>query len=228
MATRRESVIQEDLVALYLRLNGYFVSSFIAHSPDHGRNRAEMDAIAVRFPFSCEPERMVGTDAPLGTSTDKVELLLCEVKSRGQKIRFNQSITKEPEALESALRWSGVVASQSIPEIARSLSASMQAGIPDGPTTVIVNNQLQIRAIVFCPENQGRRPNQPWYIDGSAILQYAWRCFCPTERRAQCATTYDLTAWGRYEPLVSYFKARGKDGPGVIEDIYKNVAARAA
>lgn len=43
-----KSDIQETLVLLYLRLNGYFGTGFIVHAPQ--RNKTEMDVLAIRLP----------------------------------------------------------------------------------------------------------------------------------------------------------------------------------
>ena len=51
------SDLQELLAALYLRLNGYFPSGFIAHASVG--NLTEIDILAVRFPDHRELEREV-------------------------------------------------------------------------------------------------------------------------------------------------------------------------
>ena len=53
-----KSEIQVALLNLYLRLNGYFVTGFIVHSPELGRNITQLDAFALRNPFNSEPERV--------------------------------------------------------------------------------------------------------------------------------------------------------------------------
>ena len=90
-----KSEVQEDLLSLYLRLNGFFVSSLIVHSHQHGHNRTEIDALAVRFPHNSEPERKVGPDEYLETSAEHIDLLICEVKSGGSPLRFNPALLKE-------------------------------------------------------------------------------------------------------------------------------------
>jgi hypothetical protein len=57
MTDPERSDIQERLLHLYLRLNGYFVSGFIPHSHEHGKILTQVDALAVRHPFNCEPKR---------------------------------------------------------------------------------------------------------------------------------------------------------------------------
>jgi hypothetical protein len=96
--------VQEAVVTLYLRLNGY---CFIVHSPIHGRNRTEVDIIAVRFPHNAEPVRGVGTDRELGTSNDAVDFVIGEVKSRGQQLRFNEGLRSSRDAVDSILQWCG-------------------------------------------------------------------------------------------------------------------------
>ena len=77
-------------MSLYLRLNGFFVTGFIVHSPLHGQNRVELDALALRLPYNCEPERQIGPDPVLELSEKYTDLAICEVKSKGQQLQFNQ------------------------------------------------------------------------------------------------------------------------------------------
>lgn len=228
MATRVDSTLQEELVALYLRLNGYFVSGFIAHSPTHGRNRTELDALAVRFPFSCEPERQMQPDPVLQVSDSRIDLVLGEVKSRGQQLRFNKALTVGDEALESVLRWAGLFPPKDVPGVATTLRERMSAANADeGPATVDVGPNVRVRAVVFSPELYARRPNQPWCIDGHSIMKFIWECVCPRVPRDTCSTTYDLQVWGRHERIVNYFKSRGGRGPGEMTDMYNFLAENA-
>jgi hypothetical protein len=78
-----KSDIQETLVSLYLRLNGYFVSGFIVHA-SRGVG-TEMDVLAVRFPKHQEPEREGQPCRYLAAPTDQIDFLLGEVKG-GQRV----------------------------------------------------------------------------------------------------------------------------------------------
>ena len=49
MTSKEESNIQENLVKLYLRLNGYFTTGFIIHS-NKNKIKSEIDNISIRFP----------------------------------------------------------------------------------------------------------------------------------------------------------------------------------
>ena len=73
-----KSDIQETLVSLYLRLNGYFVSGFIVHAPH--QVGTELDVLAVRFPRYIEPEREVHGCEHLAIPSEKIDFIVGEVK----------------------------------------------------------------------------------------------------------------------------------------------------
>src|SRR5690242_15756272 len=97
---KRHSMLQEQLVDLYLRLSGFFTTGHIVHSSRHGNNLTEVDILALRMPFNADVEREVGTHDLLDLEGNKTDLLICEVKSRGQKVRFNDALTGKIEALQ--------------------------------------------------------------------------------------------------------------------------------
>lgn len=47
---KARSKIQEDIAILYLCLNGFFVTGFIAHSAVQHHALTEIDALAIRLP----------------------------------------------------------------------------------------------------------------------------------------------------------------------------------
>ena len=89
----KEPDVQEALLHLYLRLNGYFVSGLILHSEVKGQNATELDAIAVRHKFQCEARREVEPSKFL--SPKKADVLICEV--RVGPPMFNKAL-RDPEA----------------------------------------------------------------------------------------------------------------------------------
>ena len=89
--TKDKAKIQEDLMMLYLRLNGFFVTGFIAHSPIQGEALTEIDALALRMPHNAEPERGVGLHEVLDLSNEYTDLVICEAKSRGRQLCFNRA-----------------------------------------------------------------------------------------------------------------------------------------
>ena len=81
--------VQEALVALYLRLNGYFTTGFIVQSPTSGRVTAELDVLAVRLPNNAEPDRVIRGSPELKRWDDGIDFIIAEVKSRGEPFQFN-------------------------------------------------------------------------------------------------------------------------------------------
>lgn len=212
---------QEDLVALYLRLNGYFPTKFIVHSPVHMNIYTEIDVLAVRHPHNAEPEREIQPSPYLEPSNEQIDLLICEVKGRGQ-LQFNPALRNSLGAIESVLRWGGIIPQRRVPLIAQQLQALMQpANIarPDIPT-VNISKKARVRAIMCSPEQRTRRNNQPWFLHGTEIFTYIWQCLRPEAPRDECAIEYDYTAWGHYEEYVRYFKERAEQGPGTMDDLY--------
>jgi hypothetical protein len=216
--------VQESLVTLYLRLNGYFTSGFIVHSPIHGRNRTEVDVLAVRFPFNAEPARGVGSDDELGTSNNSVEFIIGEVKSRGQQLRFNAGLRCSRDAVDSVLQWCGHFSDDERPGLTDSVmkilepqAAGDRAPSANGPRAT------RVRAVLFSPERAQRRNNQPWFVPGSTIFAYIWRCLRPPVPRDACATTYDFGAWGReLEPIVEYFKDQNRPIAGGLPELLEH------
>jgi hypothetical protein len=64
----RKSDVHEILTMLYLRLNGYFTTGLILHSPERGQARTDIDCLAVHHPYHRQSERGVGTSDFLCTS----------------------------------------------------------------------------------------------------------------------------------------------------------------
>lgn len=219
---RSQSKLQEDLVSLYLRLNGFFVSGFIVHSPVHGKNQTELDALALRLPFSSEPEREIGPDLLLDLSTKYTDLALCEVKSKGQALQFNQALTSQPSVAATVLRWSGLFEDSEVIDLSNAVrtALSQNGQIKCVAPTVSGPRGVRIRGLLFSPERDSRRANQPWFVTGPEIMCYVWRCLCPQAPRQSCATTYDFQLWGNHESIVRYFKSRGSESPGKMSDLY--------
>jgi len=208
---KKRSRLQENLLNLYLRLNGYFLTGFIAHSPEWGKNRAEIDALAVRHPHNTEPERLIKPSTYLEVSSKYVDLLICEVKSRGQQLQFNEALRETPDALISILRWAGLFYEPEIFALANQLLPLLQPSAESRQVVpcVIGPRNTRVRAVLCSPERWHKRNNQPWFISGSEIFNFAYLCFSPEEARNSCSTQYDFESWGEvYEPIVKYIKSK--------------------
>ncbi len=222
---KTKSDITEDLATLYLRLNGYFTTGFILHSPQKGKIRAEIDSIAVRFPHSSERERGVGPDPFLRPSSSQIDVVLCEVKRGKSHLQFNEALRKESERFECVLRWIGLFTDAQIEQLAPQLLAALTPAPIASPLVpeVQVDEHVRIRGFLFSPERNNASPRRtdPFFIGGDTIFNYAWRCLCPDAPRSTCATNYDYTRWGHLERIVRYFKVERKGlNPGTINDLY--------
>jgi hypothetical protein len=213
--------VQEAVVTLYLRLNGYLTSGFIVHSPIHGRNRTEVDIIAVRFPHNAEPVRGVGTDGELGTSNDAVDFVIGEVKSRGQQLRFNEGLRSSRDAVDGILQWCGYFTPAERPAFTDAVLKILEPqGAGAKSPTAVGPRASRVRAILFSPERHRRRDNQPWFVPGAPMFDFIWRCLRPAQPRPECATTYDFGAWGReLQPIVEYFKDSRRQTPGDLREL---------
>ncbi len=219
-----QAQVEEALVTLYLRLNGYFTSGFIVHS--ELQIRTQVDVMAVRFPFSREPERGVGPAHELDPSDEFTDILIGEVKGRGPQLQFNEALRK-PEAVARMLRWIGLFEDEEIPElVGRVLGALDPSPGAETPPTVLGPRNTRIRALLFCPECSKRRKNQAFFLPGPPLFDYIWRCFRPPEPRESCSVRYDFGAWGLgLEAIVRYFKDESRVEPGTFEELRELMTA---
>ena len=232
--TLSTSDIQEALVSLYLRLNGYFTSGLIIHSPQTDGKcaalRTQVDVLAVRFPYNREPEREIGPSAALEVSTTHTDFIIGEVKSGGQKAQFNRRL-REQQHLVRVLRWMGAFHECEVEELAKKLVTQMQPkpinSPDDGFITVCGPRSTRIRAILFHLGREYPRDNQPRFIGSGELMDFTWSCLRPDEKRKECRTQYDFTAWGLvHEPIVRYFKDERRGEPGSASDLVKHVECR--
>ena len=195
---KEKSLLQENLVKLYLRLNGYFTTGFIVHSDSHGKNKTEIDVLAVRLPYNFEPEREIGPSAFLPFKEGKTNLLICEVKSRGQKLKFNDTIRSHPKTIRSILRWAGLFKEKEIVSLSNSLAEAMNPQNQNKKNITRIDGPMNtaIIPLLSSPERIHKKDNQPFFLHGNEIFSYIWNCMCSVKARECCATHYDFTAWG--------------------------------
>lgn len=103
LTDKERSQLQERLVKLYLRLNGYFSDGFIVHHDINSRISLE-DILGVRFPNHSESEREAGLCSRLQLNdSNNIDILIGEVKSNGVSLRFNNTISTNIEVLRKIL-----------------------------------------------------------------------------------------------------------------------------
>lgn len=206
--------LAEDVVALYLRLNGYFLTGFVAHSPEPRQTRTEVDFLAVRFPFHSETEREVGNDPTLQVSSNRIDLLWCEVKSASRKrsIRFNDAQSDSTErtkaARRSILKRAGMFRDDCvIEELVEKIGPMLSQGCVGSLPCEIVNGTYQVRAVLFAPSISHQPPsNERFFVGGDAIFGFITSCLCPAAPREQCAADYGHRRWGYLDWLVRCIK----------------------
>ncbi|PYR18826.1 MAG: hypothetical protein DMF94_18490 [Acidobacteria bacterium] len=140
--------LPEAVTALYLRLNGFFTSGLVLHSETKGLAKSDIDCLAVWHPFHDQSEREVDTDPFLELGARR-ELLLCEIKSSNAALSFNEPLRTDPTALDSVLRWSGLVPPAQINETVERLLPHLQDGTTiDEVKAGIEVGDVRIRALL--------------------------------------------------------------------------------
>lgn len=232
----KKNVFQEQLAALYLRLNGYFVSGFIVHAPEEDINkegnpltvRSELDMLAVRFPYNAEPERVVGPAEYLKVTQDCIDILICEVKGgRKQPLQFNESLRLNDAAILTVLRWIGILPEDEVKKLVPTVRDMLSVDCKDSPDSfrqpVVPSPNYRIRAIFFAPDRKPpMQPNQARYIHGKEMIGYIWECLRPDKKRKTCRTDYEPLPWGYYETIVRCFKKAEKQF-GSMQELYEAV-----
>jgi len=223
------SELQEALVALYLRLNGYFSTGLIIHSADDNNVDGELDIIGVRFGNHKQEDRMISCSTYLGIPDDSaIDVIIGEVKGRNNPLQFNESIRLHADRRYKMLTWLGFLDDKDIDEVSKQLEVSIQ-------TKQITNSKnyeridyngnagrISIRPILFAPDRNQPRPNQIKFVHGQELLNFIWECFRPQNRRDTCEANYwSINNWGRrFEDLVRYFKKPDKEEVGNMNDLY--------
>jgi hypothetical protein len=216
--------VHEALATLYLRLNGYFTTGLVLHSEVRGQNRGEVDCLAVRFPAHSQRERGVASAPFLAIRPDEVDLVICEVKSSVDGLRFNDSLLKDPpEALRSLLRWSGVFHPSKVNDIADRLCPLLSFASPDAARGV-VEAGCRVRPLLCCPSCDASKCGDRWCLLGGELFRYVGECLNPMEPRPECATRYNFELWGKIlSPLVTYFKDLSRGTLGTLEGLYQHL-----
>ncbi len=222
MSSINKSDDLERLVGLYLRLNGYFSDGFIVHSEQKGNVKTEVDLLGVRFPYHFEREREILTSDMLSPPTDKIDVVICEVKSGTNQPHFNAALTKDIYRLPVILRRVGILSEDKVPNISHELYQKFLE-FEDGQSQSVVievEPNIQIRGLLFSPELTESNEEQVAMIDGSEIMDFIYCCLCPATPRPKCSTKYDLGLWGvQYGDIVTYFKKRKGHGAGTATEL---------
>lgn len=226
--------VQETLVAMYLRLNGFFTSGHIIHStPENAgiRERGDIDVFAVRLPFSREPETGVPPSQYLSIRNGTFEIVIGEVKCGREPVQFNQSL-QDPSNLLRVLRRAGFTADEVILlDIANLLSNSMipqEVNHPENQIEALlapdgdIRYPTRIRPILF---HLGRRhPNrtQAWFVGYEEIMGDIWNRLRPELQPDTCQRVYDYYLWGPiFDSIATFIKDGSRNDPGTPADLVR-------
>ena len=224
-----KSDIQETLVHLYLRLNGYFSIGYIVHAV-HGV-ATELDVLAVRFPRYEEPEREILCSTHLTIPTDRIDFVVGEVKGGANNVNFNAKFRQNPDAVRSTLQRFGAFscgeidrAVKSVPELLHPNQLRRARSFPEIQLSLWGDesaHRATLRFIPFATEQARVMGDTRPYIFQDDIIGFVWDCFRPERRRVLCDVRYNFELWGpQFEQIVQYFKDAFRTTPGTIEDLY--------
>lgn len=232
MTNKEKSNIQENLVKLYLRLNGYFTTGFIIHSSENKIN-SEIDNISIRFPNHSQNDTEHNSSEYLGVSKN-IDIIISEVKSKGVKLQFNKSLYEKNcnQNWSKLLSWIGVFNSSQIDkissEIIELIKPTQNSNLKEFRSIENIKTDfglVNLRAILFSPEKTSQNSSDK-IINWTEINNFIWLCLCPNEERINCGTKYDLTAWGsEFEYIVKIYKSRQKEQNELksIDELYSEI-----
>lgn len=179
--------LAEELVLLYLRLNGYLtLGGYLLHRPlDEGEGlRTEIDALAVRFPTQREPLHggpwsQQANDPVLVLPADArvVDFVVAEVKTGRRQPRFNDPLLKEDadaqRNLEDLLSMLGCFGDQEDLHSAGTEIIRQLRSPPTGrPATYdLKDERTRIRFILFW-EPQGQQTSNRHFIGISHVIEF--------------------------------------------------------
>lgn len=223
-----KSDVQEILVHLYLRLNGYFVSGFIAHAARGVRT--EIDVIAVRFPMHKEPEREIDCSEYLSIPVDKVDFLVGEVKG-GSSIKFNTRFRNNQEAIRNILQRFGAFDSDEISRATANVSGLLDPSVlrrnqafpsMELKCSTSIGSQLaSLRFILFAAGKTREVDSAKYCIMQDDMVNFIWKCFRPDGKRDECDDRYNFELWGpQFNELVRCFKNKELCKPPTLNEIY--------
>lgn len=214
MTDKQRSELQENIVKLYLRLNGYISTSLIIHSEEK-RISAEIDTISIRFPYHSQDETEHNSSDFLEVPSN-IDVIIGEVKSHKQQLQFNKALRQDNLiSLTKILKWIGLFKEDQIKAIATDL-LGLVTPIENSKKKEFTNllidtdfGKISLRTILFSPETNSKKTNSDKFVGWEEIDDFLWKCLCPENIREYCGIRYDFTAWGSdYSEIVKVYKNR--------------------
>jgi len=232
MTSKEKSNVQENLVKLYLRLNGYFTTGCIIHSSENKIN-SEIDNISIRFPKHNQNDTEHNSSEYLSVSKN-IDIIISEVKSKGVKLQFNKSLYEKNcnQNWSKLLSWIGIFNISQIDkisaEIIELIKPTQNSNLKDFRSIENIKTDfglVNLRTVLFSPEKISQNSSDK-IINWTEINNFIWLCLCPKEERINCGTKYDLTAWGsEFDYIVKVYKSRQKEQNELknIDELYSEI-----
>jgi hypothetical protein len=214
MTDKQKANIQENIVKLYLRLNGYLSTSLIIHSNEK-KISGEIDIIAIRFPYHIQDDTEHNSSEYLEIPAT-IDIVIGEVKSHGITLKFNKSLRNDNlVSLTKTLKWIGIFKQDQIEEIAQNfldLIKPVENSQNTNFRTLLIHTEfgpVSLRPILFGPESISTRLMSDKFVGWREIDDFLWSCLCPSFIREECGTRYDFNAWGNeLSDIVKVYKDR--------------------
>lgn len=214
--------LYEALVALYLRLNGYFTTGLILHTERSARNnRGQVDWLALRAPFHDQEARGVPASEFLNLREGLGDILICEVKSSVRP--FNRSL-QDPASIADVLRWAGTFPESDIDELVRSLTPLLDDdAASEARSAGVVKGNFRVRPLLCYPSRK-RADVDGWVLCEDEVMQFLDRCLNPRYAPVACGRRYGYELWGEaFEPIVRWFKRRKDRDPLTVTELFRNL-----
>ncbi len=209
-----KSEIQENLVSLYLRLNGYLSSGFILQSDRKGI-KGQIDIIAIRFKYHRQDNAGHNSSPYIEIPQTNIDIIVGEVKSKGQKLRFNDSLINKDNIL-CMFQWIGIVPDNKINDAVDEFFKLVNSPNSNLKTLKSIRpiksdfGSVAIRPMLFSPERINHH-NEDKFVHWTEIDDFLWTCLCPPKDRIDCVVRYDFESWGTgLRNIVKAYKTRQK------------------
>ncbi|ABS12842.1 MULTISPECIES: hypothetical protein [Brucella/Ochrobactrum group] len=196
----------EKLVGLYLRLNGYFLSKYIIHSPKSGTVRGEVDWLA--FKGAHHSQSHVGDSGCdfLSLKEKHNDIIICEVKSSASS-DFNKSL-KSTENIKDILSWIGVVSDRDIDSLAEKVSKLVSRDVDKIEAQLgIVYQNYVFRPLLAIGVDSDRDFEKRWRLNTGIIFNFIKKRLATENHIPSCSRNYGASQWGDdYKDLIDWFK----------------------
>ncbi|MDP8252149.1 hypothetical protein [Pseudochrobactrum saccharolyticum] len=195
----------ERLFGLYFRLNGYFLTKYIVHSPDKGSLGTDIDWIALKNPY--HDQKTTGNNGCdfLNLDAEVTDVIICEVKSGFAD--FNKAL-KSLDVLKDVLSWVGVVKPCHIDDVCRDLEQLVDVTVnKEKAKSGIDYNSCKIRFLMAVGRDCDHDEEKVWRLNSSIAIKYIYSSLNKHNKPETCSRDYTTTVWDEYKDIVDWFKS---------------------